>query len=141
MRLSRKLFPLVLVLATACTPASPTIHDAWLRAAPDGSVLGVAYLDVENPGEDDWITGVSSDAHESASLHETLLEDGVSRMRMHARVPLPAGETVSFRPGGLHIMLGAPRRVLAPGDSVKLALTLEKGGVIHADAVVSRQRP
>lgn len=131
----------LICLVAACAPSSPEITGAWLRAAPDGSALRVAYLDVSNPGPDDWITGARSDAHETASLHETLIESGVSRMRRRDRIEIQSGATLSFRPGGLHIMLGPPTRDLTAGDTVRLALTLESGRIVAADAVVSRQQP
>ena len=130
------LFPLL-----GCVPAEPTVHAAWVRAAPDGSALRVAYLDITNPGPADWIVSVSSDAHETASLHESLLDDGVARMRPRKRVELPPGTTVNFGPGGLHVMLGAPRRPLSVGDTLTLTVSLASGKVIPASALVSRQQP
>lgn len=124
-----------------CAPATPAITNAWVRAAPDGSAMRVAYLDITNPGPAGWIVAASSDAHETASLHESLLEDGVSRMRMRSRIELPAQSTVSFRPGGLHIMLGKPSRNLSVGDTLTISLELENGMFISGPAVVSRQAP
>lgn len=141
LRLPAFLLSILMLMLLACAPAAPTISHAWVRAAPNGSALRVAYLDITSPGPADWIVAVDSDAHEAASLHESLLEDGISRMRMRSRIELPADATVSFEPGGLHIMLGKPNRVLAEGDTLMLTLTLESGAVISGQAVVSRQRP
>jgi copper(I)-binding protein len=63
-------------------------------------------------------------------LHQTTVDDkGVARMRMVMALDVPAGQTVSFAPGGYHIMLMNIARDVYPGDAIPLTLTfVDKGG-------------
>jgi copper(I)-binding protein len=55
------------------------------------------------------------------------MEDGMMKMRRVERIDLPAGETVTLEPGGLHIMLIGLSRQLSPGEEVEIRLTFEDG--------------
>jgi copper(I)-binding protein len=79
--------------------------------------MGAVYLTIENRGgEADRLLSVMS-ARGEASLHETLLEDGVSKMRERADgFEIAPGETLVLEPGGRHIMLMALPDVTPAGD-------------------------
>ena len=53
-------------------------------------------------------------------------------------IPLPAGETLSFEPGGRHIMLIGLKRQLESGQRVSLTLIFEDGSRAAIDAPVRR---
>lgn len=71
-------------------------------------------------------TAVASPAAASVELHSTSLEEGVMRMRLVARIELPAGKTVKLARGGLHVMLVDIKQPLKPGDRVPLTLTVQR---------------
>lgn len=74
--------------------------------------------------EADKLTAARSDAAERVEIHETRIEDGISKMRhLPEGVTIAAGQQVAFAPGGLHLMLMAPTRSLAVGEKVELTLT------------------
>lgn len=64
---------------------------------------------------------------EAVEMHETVIENEMAMMQSVEGLDLPAGETVSFEPGGLHIMLVGLQRDLAPGDALTLTLTFASG--------------
>jgi copper(I)-binding protein len=50
------------------------------------------------------------------------MEGDIMRMRRVEDLPLPPGESVELRPGGLHLMLLGLTRSLLDGDTVDLTL-------------------
>lgn len=92
------------------------------------------YMSITNSGAtDDRLIGVRTDGA-MAMIHKTEVDDnGVARMQHQmSGVPIPAGETVTFAPGGLHIMLtglGAPVPV---GAVMPVTLTFEAAGDVPA---------
>lgn len=126
-----------LLQAQTVTPPPLLVYNAWVRptapALPDGAtpppplagtVAGV-YLTIANTSATAYqLVGISSDLAAMTMLHETSVDDkGIARMRMVMTLDLPAGETVTFAPGGYHVMLTDISRDVYPGDTVALTLT------------------
>ena len=73
------------------------------------------------------LTGAETAAAGVTELHFMRMEDGVMRMRSLPSVELPAGETVQFKPGGLHVMLFELKQPLKAGEELDLVLIVEDG--------------
>lgn len=73
------------------------------------------------------IVSASSPAFADVSIHETRIENGISRMRPLAALPLAAHGSVAFAPGSLHLMLMEPTKPLKVGDQVSIDFTLRDG--------------
>jgi copper(I)-binding protein len=69
-------------------------------------------------------------------FHNSVMEDGVSRMRQETTLVLGAGEALRFVPGGRHMMLIAPARQLSEGDKVLIELSFSDGSELHITAPV-----
>jgi len=113
-------------LLGACrTGSGMEVSEAWARpAAQDGN--GAIYFVIQNDGpQADELTGVSCEAAEAAEMHESKMEGDVMQMHQLGSIPLPAGATVRFEPGGLHIMLIRLKHDLKPGDEVEITLHFE----------------
>jgi len=127
-----------LVLAAACSLmiAGPSlaqdalkVEQPWARATAASAKNGAAYLQVVNGGPAvDRLLSASSPVAARTELHTHLHEDGVMKMRQVAAVELPPGATVTFAPGGLHVMLLGLTAPLAQGATFPLTLNFEKGG-------------
>ncbi len=127
---------------TVQTGSAMAVENAWARPAkpmPDMGSSSAAYFVLRNTGsEDDALVSVSTDVAGKAELHETVPAQQTGQhdhnasdamtMRPVDKVAVPAGGTVEFRPGGLHVMLMDLKRELAVGDRFQLTLTFEKGG-------------
>lgn len=89
------------------------------------------YMDLVNEGDgDDTLVGVRTDAAGAAELHRTeSSEDGTFRMVGVGDLEVPAGSTVAFEPGGLHVMLLAVDDV-TEGDTVEVELVFERSGTV-----------
>ncbi len=113
------------------------VKDAWARATPGGAKNGAAYLTLLSP-TGDRLTGVTSPAAKMTQLHEMANDGGVMKMREVSAIDLPAGEAVTLKPGGLHIMMMGLKHPLKPGESVPLTLTFEKSGTREVTAAVGK---
>ena len=98
---------LVALCATACSRAdSIAISHAWVRPPAPGLTVAAGYFDIANRGTQALeLTGAQSDGVRSVEIHTHIHDGELMQMRQLDAVPLPAGETVSFAPGGLHLML------------------------------------
>jgi periplasmic copper chaperone A len=85
---------------------------------------------------EDKLIGVSTPAAQQAELHQTTNQGGIMRMRPVAGLELPAGKSVSLRPGGYHIMLTGLKTQLQPGQNIPLHLTFAHAAPIDVEATV-----
>jgi len=130
----------LLALASAsCTPAPPptsdtaadthsiTLDNAWVRQPPPGAAVAGAYLSLTNPGpDDDRLVAVESPAAERVEIHDMQVVSGMMQMRrLEQGLPLPARDTTTLAPGGLHLMLIAPTAELTAGETVEITLSFE----------------
>ena len=126
---------LLLAAALACAASTSsaqapgvTVSGAWARATMPGQPVSGAYFDIVS-AEGGALVGASSPAAGVVEVHQMQLDGGVMKMRAMPRLPLPAGKTVSLKPGGYHVMLMDLKQPLREGDKVALTLKLEgKGG-------------
>ena len=68
------------------------------------------------------LVGVSSPAAGVAEVHEMKVEKDVMKMRSVPELDLPAGQTVSLKPGGYHVMLLDLKAPLAKDSTVPVTL-------------------
>lgn len=137
---------LAAILACAVLPAFargkadtcvPVVRDAWIRLVPGGMPMHAGFARIDNPcGAAVTVTGVSSSAYGSVSLHESTLVNGISRMRALPQLVLPAHGGAELKPGGLHLMLMDPKKPLKPGDHVALRFDTGKDRIVSGDFVV-----
>lgn len=125
----------------ASTPdalAAVAVTDAQCRPTPNGLDVGACYLTL-TASRDDRLVSASTPASASAQVHEMKIENGVMKMgELTEGLPLPAGETVSLKPGGDHLMLISLVRPLAVGDHVVLTLTFEHAPPAEVSAAVAQ---
>ncbi|MEM1402856.1 MAG: copper chaperone PCu(A)C [Pseudomonadota bacterium] len=102
-----------------------TVDGAWVRAMPPTQKMTAAYATITNASEGPiTLSGVESTIGD-ASLHETTVEDGQSRMRALPKLQLEPGESAELAPGGMHIMLMGLSRAPREGEAVELCLVLD----------------
>ena len=113
------------------------VKDAWARATPAKAENGAAYLTIVSPASD-RLTGVSTPIAKQAELHNMTMESGVMKMRPLAGIDLPAGQKVTLKPGGVHIMLIGLKQPLRPGQSFPLTVYFEKSGTSEVTVSVEK---
>jgi copper(I)-binding protein len=122
---------LFLVTTAGAATAAPAVSDAWIRATPPGARTAAAYLTITNTGGADRLLAATTPVARSVELHTHLVEAGKSRMARLAQIDLPAGATVRFEPGGLHLMLVDIAGPLRPGTTVAVSLQFESGSTLE----------
>lgn len=123
------------------------LTDAWIRQPPPGAEMLAGYVTLANDGDQPLtVLTAQSNAFRMTSLHETVMERGVAKMRELSRLVIEPGESLRFAPGGRHLMFMHPRRPIAVGDRVEVNFLLADGtrakalfDVLAADAGNSGQ--
>ena len=115
--------------AGAC--ADLAVSGAWIREAPPGA-MAVAYAQLANRGKRPvTLTGARSEAFGGAGLHRTVVDaGGMARMR-EGTLEVAPGASAALEPGGWHLMLFDPARILKAGDVVSITLTCGKDESVH----------
>jgi len=108
-------------------PAPPAGPAASVRlpAVPGRPAAGYFELRVE--GDRGALLSVTSPQAGRIELHETMTHGNMTSMRPIDRLPVRDGETLSFRPGGRHLMLFDIDRRVAAGGGIDLVLHFERG--------------
>jgi copper(I)-binding protein len=92
------------------------VSHPWSRATPTGAKVGAGYFVIENRGKTpDRLLGGSVEAAASFEIHDTVVEDGVMRMRELKSLELAPGGSIEAKPGGRHVMFGGLLHPLAAG--------------------------
>jgi hypothetical protein len=109
-----------------------SIDHPVLRVSSPAAKTGAGYLVVANTGRTaDRLLSVTTAAATRSDLHGTTSSGGVMQMRAQgAGVPVPAGATVTFQPGGLHVMFIGIKQPLPAGTMVDAVLRFEKAGSV-----------
>lgn len=136
----------LLIVSLAAFPAFAAgrlvVDDAWIRAAPPGARMLAGYAKLTNAGDAPIVvTGATSAAFGDVSMHASVVEDGVAKMRPLPSLNIAPGATETFEPGGRHLMLMQPAAAMPTGAKATIALTVEGGGEVAAEFVVRDGAP
>lgn len=130
---------LMTVMSVALLPGFALGHDYTLgdlhvehpfaRATATTAMAGAGYLTILNSGaSDDTLIGIEAD-YPRVMMHDSQTIDGVASMLALDAVTIPAGETVTFAPGGKHVMfMGLNGKPLEEGEDVPATLIFENAG-------------
>ena len=129
------------LVATACSSDdSVTVDDPWGRPSPRSAENAAFYMQLNGGAEDDQLVAAASDACNVVELHETQMSDGVMSMQhLPLGIPVPAGETVSLEPGGLHVMCLGVVSPLEVGQMIEVTLQFEGSGETTIEAEIREQ--
>lgn len=131
------------VAAALAVVASARAHDyragalvighPWSRQTAPRQAVGAGYLTITNTGKtDDRLLSAASSAATQVQVHTVGLVDGVMRMReLRDGLHIPAGQSVTLRPGGYHIMLIGLKAPLARGAMVPAELRFARAGRVN----------
>lgn len=118
---------LLMLLAACGQKGTVEIGEGYINAPPAGAMMAAGFLKISNGTRTPiTVTGVELGEFKRVEVHETRMEDGMMRMRPRPRVEVAAGETVSFVPGGLHLMLMQPVRPLQAGEVLEGSVLLNQ---------------
>ena len=116
------------ILGLSCAAAAGDrpvlgVAEAWVRATVAGADATAAFLVLRNDGDlGDRLVRVSSPAAASVGIFRAAVQDGLGLIHPVPHVDLPPRRTVTFEPGGLHVVRQGLPRQLQPGGRVTLVL-------------------
>lgn len=142
------------------------VTGAWARTSPAVATAGAAYLEITNGTEtddalvaasvDDAVAGMvelhetttageddaSTDGDMDGDMTDTSMGDApMMQMQPVEEIAVPAGETVSLEPGGLHLMMLDLAAPLEVGTTIEITLTFEQAGDVVVTAEVRDMAP
>jgi periplasmic copper chaperone A len=118
---------LVAASAALAQPTQLDVANAWAGATPGKAENGAAYVTITSPTADRLVSA-NTPVAKKAELHTMSMQGMVMKMRPISGVDIPAGQPVSLKPGGEHIMLMGLNEPLLEGQSFPLTLDFEKAG-------------
>ena len=128
---------LVVARAASAQTSQLEVAGAWARATPAKAETGIAYLTIRSPTPDRLVS-VSSPVAKKVELNTMEMSGMVMKMRAVASLDIPAGQPVTLKPGGDHIMLIGLNGPLREGQSFPLTLTFEKAGAREVTVAVEK---
>lgn len=125
------------LLASCGQPAELKADGAWVRLPAVAGRPGAAYFTVIGGDKADTLLSVSTPAALRTELHESMKGDhGAMTMAPIRDVAVPARGTLSFAPGGKHVMLFDIGPAVKPGQRIPLSLAFAGGKTLSVEAQV-----
>ena len=141
------------IILAACNPApeadapaatetaaasSIALTDPWSRETAEGQNAGGAFMTIANTATAaDRLTGGSTPVAGRVEIHTMMMEGDVMKMRQLADgLEVPAGGTVTLKPGSFHVMLMDLKQPLKAGEKVPLTLTFAGAGTLETQLEV-----
>lgn len=136
-RLWLGLFIVFGLAVSGCSAGTLSVKEAWARPAIAGGNSAIYFMIDNTTRQNDTLLSADCQVASHVELHmSSMSSDGTMSMHQQHSVPVPAGEKVEFKPGGLHVMLIDLPAELKVGDTFPLTLTFETYGKVQFDVVV-----
>jgi len=118
-------------------PEGITVSNARLMLPPVSGNPAAVYFDIANSSDRDvMIRAVHVEGAGMAMLHTTATWNLQTDMQEVFQQPVPKGETVSFAPGGLHVMASDLANSITAGSTAEVTLTFVGGDKVSFPAEV-----
>jgi len=130
------------VVLPAAAQAGVAVSGAWTRPAAAGQ-NGAGYLTIVNTGPGpQTLRRASSPVAAGVSLHQSVMAGGIMSMRSAAGgLSIAPGQTVTFKPGGYHLMLTGLKRPLKAGERAAVELDFAPAGKVTVELAVGAGPP
>ena len=125
-------------IAQTSLPDPIRMTDGFARATLPGAPVAGAYVTLENTGaKDDRLVGATTEAAGNVSIHEMAMQGDTMQMKpLMDGLLLPAGDTVTMAPSGIHLMLEDLTSPLTEGSTVSMTLEFETAAPLVVDVPV-----
>jgi periplasmic copper chaperone A len=132
---SATLLAACVALASCSGKAELSGSQAWVRLPAVVGRPGAAFFTIKGGRADDRLIEAASAVAVRTELHATEASaNGMMTMRRLPAVDVPAGATVTFAPGGRHVMLFGLDPSIKPGTAVPLRLGFASGRTVELEA-------
>ncbi|MCW3848668.1 copper chaperone PCu(A)C [Sphingomonas sp. LB-2] len=118
-------------------PRDVSVDGAWVRLPAVAGNPGAAYFALHGGSKDAILLAVMAKFAVRAELHESMEgHAGMTSMAPVRQVAVPAGATVTFAPGGKHVMLFDVSPSLKPGEKAPVTLSFADGKTVEVQAII-----
>lgn len=118
----------VLFLLVACSSQDDEVPirmvDPWVRATVGGQTAAAGYIEFHSK-KPVRLVKVTSPQAGTVGIHRTVHQNDIMRMEELGVLEIPANQTITLAPNGLHFMLTNLKSPLAAGDEATLSFTFE----------------
>lgn len=120
----------------ACGERAPelSVDKGYIRLAAVPTRPAAAYFTIHGGPADTKLIAVSSEVSVKNELHELMPSGSMMAMQPLGDLPIPAGSTTVFKPGGKHVMMYDMNPGIKPGRIVTLTFTFANNQRIQYDA-------
>jgi len=119
-----------------------TISSRMVRTSFGNSPNSAAYMVIGNSGAaPDKLVSARCACAASVGIHMTENMAGMSTMQSAGPITIPAHGQVTFRPGGLHLMLTHLREPLVEGGEQDITLVFQRAGAVRASFHIRARIP
>lgn len=134
------LFALIVLCSSFVVPAAPLeFSNATVRQPLPGKNLSAGYFSVVNSGAVAvQLVAASSPWFARVELHQHSVHNGMMRMEKVDSFTVNAGEQIHLQPGGLHLMLFAPKYEITLGAVVPIQISAADGQQWQISAIVTK---
>jgi copper(I)-binding protein len=119
-----------------------SVADAWAGPASGADGSMAAYMTIANRGrEADVLKRVRTKTAKAVQINQpTITSDGVLQMRqVEGGLPIEAGASLTFEPGGTHLMLVGLK--VEAGEQLLITLEFDRAGPVDVLVPVSAAGP
>lgn len=104
---------------------------------PVTATSAAGYITISNEGETpEALIGVRTPFAQSSTLHTTLHEDGIAKMRPLTELVIAPGDTVNLEPNGMHFMFMGLTGEAKEGDMIPATLIFRNAGEVSVEFMV-----
>lgn len=141
MILKRAVALIMCMPAIACGPpegARLAISNVVVLEPLPGTSMTAGYLTVENNSNQPIaIEKVTSPQFARIEIHETVIQDNVTRMLSLSPLIVERQSNIVFEPGGKHLMMSDPQQEIVPGLPVSVEFHYDTSGLLIVATTVS----
>lgn len=115
----------------------------WSRAMPPSAPTGAVYLVLRNntASGDIRLVAASTPLADKVELHTHRHVNGLMHMEQIESVVIPAGQSILFKPGGLHLMMFDLHQPLVAGSQFPLQLKFDDGTQLQVSVDILESNP
>jgi len=117
---------------------SLVVNHLWAHENVRVAHANAVYLTITNEGtEPDRLIAIEGDFFTSAELQAPVLdEDGALKTASLTAIEIAPGQSLTFQPGGVQILLVGLQQTFLKGDHFHLVLVFEKAGRLEVEVEV-----
>ncbi|WP_443971208.1 copper chaperone PCu(A)C [Sphingobium sp. CR28] len=114
------------------------VDKAWVRLNANPEAPAAGYFTIHGGSSPVTLRDVTTEGAVRAEMHDSQMKDGMMSMTPIQTVDVAAGQTVTFAPGGKHLMLWSINPGIVAQGKITLTFIFSNGDRILVDAPITK---